>query len=36
MTLITPEAQGLEAQLMKRMYERIGLRVKLEVLPFHV
>jgi peptide/nickel transport system substrate-binding protein len=31
MTFITPEAQGLEAQVMKRMYERIGLKVKLEV-----
>ena len=26
MTLITPEAQKLEAQVMKRMYERIGLK----------
>ncbi len=34
MTLITPEAQKLEAQVMKRMYERIGLRVKLEVFPY--
>jgi peptide/nickel transport system substrate-binding protein len=36
MTLITPEAQKLEAQVMKRMYERIGLKVKLEVFPYHV
>jgi ABC-type transport system substrate-binding protein len=36
MTLITPEAQKLEAQVMKRMYERIGLKVKLEVYPFPV
>lgn len=36
MTLITPEAQELEAQVMKRMYERIGLKVKLEVFPFPV
>ncbi|MFO7737874.1 MAG: ABC transporter substrate-binding protein [Desulfatiglandaceae bacterium] len=34
MTLITPEAQKLEAQIMKRMYERIGLKVKLEVYPW--
>jgi ABC-type transport system substrate-binding protein len=34
MTLITPEAQKLEAQVMKRMYERIGLKVKLEVYPW--
>jgi peptide/nickel transport system substrate-binding protein len=33
MTLIAPEAQELEAQVMKRMYERIGLKVKLEVFP---
>jgi ABC-type transport system substrate-binding protein len=31
MTLITPEAQKLEAQIIKSMYERIGLKVKLEV-----
>jgi peptide/nickel transport system substrate-binding protein len=31
MILITPEAQKLEAQVMKAMYERIGLTVKLEV-----
>jgi peptide/nickel transport system substrate-binding protein len=31
MTLITPEAQKLEAKIMKRMLERIGLKVKLEV-----
>jgi peptide/nickel transport system substrate-binding protein len=36
MTLITPEAQELEAQVMKRMYERIGLKVKLEVFPYPV
>ena len=36
MTLITPEAQKLEAQVMKRMYERIGLKVKLEVFPWPV
>ncbi|NIS70722.1 MAG: hypothetical protein GTO12_17785 [Proteobacteria bacterium] len=35
MTLITPEAQKLEAQVMKRMYERIGLRVKLEVFSYN-
>ena len=34
MTLITPEAHKLEAQVMKRMYERIGLRVKLEVFSY--
>ena len=34
MTLITPEAQKLEAQVMKRMYERIGLKVKLEVFTY--
>jgi len=34
MTLITPEAQKLEAQVMKTMYERIGLKVKLEVFTF--
>ena len=34
MILITPEAQKLEAQIMKRMYERIGLRVNLEVFTF--
>jgi peptide/nickel transport system substrate-binding protein len=36
MTLITPEAQKLEAQVMKRMYERIGLRVNLEVYSYYV
>jgi peptide/nickel transport system substrate-binding protein len=36
MTLITPDAQELEAQVMKRMYERIGLKVKLEVFPWPV
>ena len=36
MTLITPEAQKLEAQVMKRMYERIGLKVNLEVFPWPV
>jgi peptide/nickel transport system substrate-binding protein len=36
MTLITPEAQKLEAQIMKRMYERIGLQVNLEVYPWPV
>jgi ABC-type transport system substrate-binding protein len=35
MTLITPEAQKLEAQIMKRMYERVGLRVKLDVFTFN-
>jgi peptide/nickel transport system substrate-binding protein len=35
MTLITPEAQKLEAQVMKRMYERIGLKVKLEVYSIY-
>jgi peptide/nickel transport system substrate-binding protein len=34
MTLITPEAQKLEADIMKSMYERIGLKVKLEVFPY--
>jgi len=33
-TLITPWPHKLEAQVMKRMYERIGLRVKLEVLSW--
>jgi ABC-type transport system substrate-binding protein len=36
MTLITPEAQELEAQVIKRMYERIGFKVKLEVFSFPV
>ena len=36
MTLITPEAQKLEAKIMKRMYERIGLKVKLEVFSYPV
>ena len=36
MKLITPEAQELEAQVMKRMYERIGLKVTLEVFPWPV
>ena len=31
MTLIAPFAQELEAQIMKSMYERIGLKVKLKV-----
>ena len=35
MTIIAPEAQDLEVQVMKRMYERIGLKVNLEVLAFH-
>jgi len=34
MKLITPEAQKLEAQVMKRMYERIGLKVELEVFSY--
>jgi peptide/nickel transport system substrate-binding protein len=34
MTFITPEAKKLEAKIMKRMYERIGLKVKLEVFPY--
>jgi peptide/nickel transport system substrate-binding protein len=34
MTLITPEAHKLEAQVMKRMYERIGLTVNLEVFSW--
>jgi peptide/nickel transport system substrate-binding protein len=34
MTLITPEAQKLEAQIIKRMYERIGLKVEIEVFAF--
>ena len=34
MKLISPEAQKLEAQVMKRMYERIGLKVELEVFTF--
>ena len=34
MKLITPEAQKLEAQVMKRMYERIGLEVELEVFTY--
>ena len=36
MILITPEAQKLEAEVMKRMYERIGLKVKLEVFTYLV
>ena len=36
MILITPESHKLEAQVMKRMYERIGLRVKLEVFSWDV
>jgi peptide/nickel transport system substrate-binding protein len=35
MTLITPESQKLEAKVMKRMYERIGLRVKVDVLTYY-
>ena len=35
MTLITPEAQELEALIMKAMYERIGLKVKLEVFSYY-
>jgi peptide/nickel transport system substrate-binding protein len=31
MTFIAPEPQRLEAQIMKTMFERIGLKVKLEV-----
>jgi peptide/nickel transport system substrate-binding protein len=34
MILITPEAQKLEAQVMKAMYERIGLTVNLEVYTY--
>ena len=34
MILITPEAQELEARVMKAMYERIGLKVKLEVFTY--
>jgi len=34
MKLISPEAQKLEAQVMKRMYERIGLKVELEVFTY--
>jgi peptide/nickel transport system substrate-binding protein len=34
MIYITPEAQKLEAQVMKTMYERIGLKVKLEVFSY--
>ena len=34
MKLITPEAQKLETQVMKRMYERIGLKVELKVFTF--
>ena len=34
MKLITPEAQKLEAQIMKRMFERIGLKVELQVLTY--
>ena len=35
MTIIAPEAHDLEVQVMKRMYERIGLKVNLEVLPMN-
>lgn len=35
LTIITPEAHDLEVQVIKRMYERIGLKVNLEVLAFH-
>ena len=34
MTLITPFAQELEAQVMKSMYERIGLKVNLKVFSW--
>ncbi len=34
MTLITPFAQELEAQIMKIMYERIGLKVNLKVFSW--
>lgn len=36
MKMIAPEASGLEATVMKRMYERVGFKVNLEVSPFHV
>jgi len=35
MILITPEAQKLEAQVMKAMYERIGMKVTLEVYTYY-
>jgi ABC-type transport system substrate-binding protein len=34
LTIIGPEAQDIELQVMRRMYERVGLRVNLNVLPF--
>jgi peptide/nickel transport system substrate-binding protein len=34
-TIICPEAQDLEVQVLKRMFERIGLKVNLQVLPFN-
>jgi len=34
MNFIAPESQRLEAQVMKTMLERIGLKVKLEVMPY--
>ena len=34
MTFIAPEPQRLEAQIMKTMFERIGLKVKLEVTSY--
>ena len=34
LTIIGPEAQDIELQVMRRMYERVGLRVSLQVLPF--
>jgi ABC-type transport system substrate-binding protein len=36
MTLITPESQKLLARIIRRMYERIGLRVKLDVFTHSV
>jgi peptide/nickel transport system substrate-binding protein len=35
LTIIGPEAQDTELQVMRRMYERVGLRVNLDVLPFN-
>jgi ABC-type transport system substrate-binding protein len=34
MKIISPEAYALESTLLKRMYERVGFKVELEVLPY--
>jgi ABC-type transport system substrate-binding protein len=36
MKMVAPDASELEATVMKRMYERVGFKVRLEVFPFHV